>query len=78
MPRQDYSKATTTLGNTPNLNIGSYTKGNPYKSKEFCITAAVGIPVKARYLHIAVAVGGPFKAEYLHITVLFRGLINEV
>ena len=35
MQRQDYSEATSTLGNTPNLNIGSYTKGNPYKRKWF-------------------------------------------
>jgi len=29
MQRQNSSQATSTLGNTPNLNIGSYTKGNP-------------------------------------------------
>jgi len=26
MQRQDFSQATSTLGNTPNLHIGSYTK----------------------------------------------------
>jgi len=30
MQRQDSSHATSTLGNTPNLNIGSYTKEKPY------------------------------------------------
>ena len=30
MQRQDSSQATSTLSNTPNLPIGSYTKGNTY------------------------------------------------
>jgi len=36
MQRQHSSQATSTLGNTPNLNIGSYTKGNPYTDKVIC------------------------------------------
>ena len=32
MQRQDYSQATSTLGNTPNLHIGFQTNGKPYKS----------------------------------------------
>jgi len=35
MQRQHSSQATFTLGNTPNLNIGSYTKRNPYSIKRF-------------------------------------------
>jgi len=39
MQQQDSSQATSTLGNTPNLHIGSYPKGNNY------IVSQTGIPI---------------------------------
>ena len=40
MQRQHSSQAHSTLGNTPNLNIGSYIKGNPYIGSKTGISTA--------------------------------------